>query len=362
MSYLAERWGVVPRVLPSMGREISPVHDLRSFMALRHIIRRYRPHVIHTHTAKAGTLGRLAGISMNLTRCQNPRIRLVHTYHGHVFHHYFGRGKTLFFMHIERLLGRLTDRIIVLSPLQKDDICKRYKVAREDRVRVIPLGFELSDFVKEDPGTREEMRSRFFPKGSEEILAVGIIGRLTGVKNHRMLIKAVRYLKAADIVERFKFLVIGGGELREALMKEAQALGVQDHILFTGWLRDMPSIYRALDVVVLTSLNEGTPVTLIEAMAAGVPVVATDVGGVRDLMGKTRERTSDGYDLAGHGVLVPSNDVEAFAKALRFCLEKREVAMEMAARAKEFVLERYSMDRLTRDLESLYREVLTTGG
>ena len=158
------------------------------------------------------------------------------------------------------------------------------------------------------------------------------------------------------------FLVIGGGELKDALMREAQALGVQDHIVFTGWVQDMPSIYRALDVVALTSLNEGTPVTLIEAMAAGVPVVATEVGGVGDLMGDVKKKTSDGYDLAGHGILVPSGDGEILSKALHFCLENKEVSREMAARAKEFVLERYSMDRLTRDLESLYGEVLTREG
>jgi glycosyltransferase involved in cell wall biosynthesis len=362
MSYLAGRWGVNPHVLPTMGREISPIQDLRSFKALKRTIERYRPHIIHTHTAKAGTLGRLAGITMNLRGGHDRRIRMIHTYHGHVFHHYFGKGKTLFFILIERLLGRFTDRIIVLSPLQKDDICKRYKIAREDRVRMIPLGFEVSDFARDNPGEREATRLQILSEISEDTVMVGIIGRLTPVKNHSMLLRAVRILKTENIARRFKFLLIGGGELRDALMREARVLGVQDQVIFTGWLRDMPSIYRALDVVALTSLNEGTPVTLIEAMASGVPVVATEVGGVGDLMGDVTRRVSDGYSLTAHGMMVPSNGEEALAKALRFCLENREVCKEMATRARDFVLERYSMERLTGDLESLYGEVLTIQG
>ena len=362
MSYLARMWGVNPHFLPSMGREISPIQDLRSLKALKRIIEGYRPHIIHTHTAKAGTLGRLAGLRVNLRRDQDRRIRMIHTYHGHVFHHYFGKGKTLLFILIERLLGRFTDRIIVLSPLQRDDICRRYKIAREDRVRVIPLGFELSNFDQADPGKVEEIRSQILPWSSEDTVMMGIIGRLTPVKNHSLLLKAVRRLITDNTDQRLKLLVVGGGELKDTLMRESQVLGIKDHVVFTGWLQDMPSIYRALDVVALTSLNEGTPVTLIEAMASGVPVVATDVGGVRDLMGGVKRKTSDGLILTAHGLLVPSNEEEALTKALRFYLENRVICQETAARAKAFVLERYSMARLTGDLESLYGEVLTIQG
>jgi glycosyltransferase involved in cell wall biosynthesis len=175
-------------------------------------------------------------------------------------------------------------------------------------------------------------------------------------------LKALRRLLAEHIAQRLKLLVIGGGELKDNLMRESQVLGIQDHVIFTGWLQDMPSIYRALDVVALTSLNEGTPVTLIEAMASGVPVVATDVGGVGDLMGGVKRKTPDGFSLTSHGLLVPSNGEEALTRALRFCLENREVCQDMAARARSFVLERYSMERLTGDLESLYGEVLTIQG
>lgn len=358
MSYLAREKGVKPHIIPELGREISLHNDFKAFMALRRIIKDFKPDIIHTHTAKAGTLGRLAGISLNIFRAPRIRIRLVHIFHGHIFHSYFGFLKTFIFINIEKFLAKLTDRIIVISPLQQYDICQKYRIARPEKVRRIPLGFDLSKFVNQE-NHNSSIRKRYLPYDSHNTLLVGIIGRLTPVKNHRMLLEAVRFLKDEGNVHFFKFLIVGDGELREDLMHYSRELAVEDSIVFTGWQKEMTSIYEATDIVLLTSLNEGTPVTLIESMAAGKPVVATDVGGVRDLFGVVDEKASNGFKLAQNGILVPSNRGEILASALVFLLKNKEVSKKMAKHAREFVLNRYSMERLVKDTESLYSELIS---
>jgi glycosyltransferase involved in cell wall biosynthesis len=349
MSYLAESKGVKPVVFPSLGREISVVEDARCLTKMRNVIRRFRPHIIHTHTAKAGTVGRLGGLSVNLARENRQRIRLVHTFHGHVFHDYFGSLKTRLFIEIERFLARFTDRIVVISPLQKRDICETYRIAGPDKVCVVPLGFDLSPY----------MSQAFREKGdSSGSCLVGIVGRLTHVKNHRLLLEAARDLKDHGNGEAFKFLVVGDGELRAELVRYAAELGVEKTVTFTGWKKDMPSIYGMLDAVALTSLNEGTPVTLIEAMAAGKPVIATDVGGVRDLLGAVDTHNHGGYKLAQHGILIPSGKREALTKALLFASENRGLLSRMTEQARSFVLREFCLERMTKDLDALYRELM----
>ncbi|MGD8985514.1 MAG: glycosyltransferase family 4 protein [Desulfobacteraceae bacterium] len=359
MAYFAEEKGVQPVILPKMGRDITLLGDMKSLIELRKIIKQFKPHIIHTHTAKAGTLGRLAGISFNLIRRSNVKIRLVHTFHGHIFHSYFGSLRTRLFIQIERFLSRFTDRIIVISPLQQHDMCWRYRIAPTEKVRIIPLGFDLSDFEGRE-NHRKQIRERYMLQDDQRVSLVGIIGRLTDVKNHRVLLEAAKCLKAMGKSERFKFLVVGDGELRQDLITYARELGIQNSVIFAGWQKDMPSIYEALDIVALTSLNEGTPVSLIEAMASARPVVATNVGGVRDLMGFIDEESKDGYTLAQHGILVPSGDGEVVARALSFLDENRKASKEMAERGREFVLNHYSVERLVKDIKSLYKEILSS--
>ena len=357
MAYFAEQRGVQPVILPKIGREINPLGDMKSLMDLRRIIKQFKPHIIHTHTAKAGTLGRLAGLSFNLIRRSN--VKMVHTFHGHIFHSYFGSLRTRLFIQIEKFLSRFTDRIIVISPLQQHDICWRYGIAPPEKVRIIPLGFDLSGFEGRDDH-RKEIRERYIPQEDQSVSLVGIIGRLTDVKNHRVLLEAANCLKTMGKSERFKFLVVGDGELRQDLITYARELGVLNAFIFAGWQKDMPSIYDALDIVALTSLNEGTPVSLIEAMANAKPVVATDVGGVRDLMGVFDEESKDGYTRAQHGILVPSGDGEGLARALSFLQENRKVSDVMAKRGREFVRNRYSQERLVKDIKALYKGILAS--
>jgi glycosyltransferase involved in cell wall biosynthesis len=357
MSYLASAKGIQPVLLSELGRDISPVHDLFSLKKLAELIRVFKPHIIHSHTAKAGTLGRLAGLLRNMRLSGPDKIRLVHTFHGHVFHSYFGGVKTRAFIQIERRLASFTDRIVVVSPLQKEDICGRYRIAGPEKVRTIPLGFDLSGFRYPEKG-RDAFRRRYFPTISEEVTLVGIIGRLTAVKNHRMFLETAKLLKDEGKGRLFKFLIVGDGELKPPLMRLASELGLEGSVSFSGWQKDMSAVYNGLDVVALTSLNEGTPVTLIEAMAAGKPVVATDVGGVRDLLGAVDNRDPGEYKLAENGVLIPSGDGKVLGKALCFIRENRDVSKSVANRARQFVLSRFSQERMFKDHDRLYHELV----
>jgi glycosyltransferase involved in cell wall biosynthesis len=249
-------------------------------------------------------------------------------------------------MSIERFLARFTDRIIVISATQGRDICEKYKIARSAQVRVVPLGFDLSGFV------------RLGPPPPQETFSVGIIGRLTPVKNHRMFLETVKLLKEQGMSHLFRFFLVGDGELREDLTREAVRLRIEKNVTFTGWQKEMSGAYEKLDAVVLTSLNEGTPVSLIEAMAASRPVISTDVGGVSDLLGEVDTDGGEGYKLARRGILVPSENSRAMAKALLFAFKERALANQIAERAKEHAVHKYSLHRLAGDMEALYDELL----
>jgi glycosyltransferase involved in cell wall biosynthesis len=360
MTYLAREKDIQPFVIPELGREISVVDDWKAFLAIRRIIKRFKPHIIHTHTAKAGTLGRFAAFSMNLGFGDKDKIKVVHTFHGHVFHGYFSLLKTFVFIQIERLLAKFTDRIVVISALQKRDICDRFRVVKRDKVSVIPLGFDLSGF-SDCEKYRKIMRQKYISHEPCEAFFVGAIGRLTPVKNHSLLLQALKYLNDQGKGDPFRFLIVGDGELRAELIDEALDLGVRDQVIFVGWQRDMPPIYGALDAVVLTSKNEGTPVTLIEAMASGKPVVATDVGGVRDLLGGSKRGIRGGFELARNGILVPPGDAKTFADALLFIQENREICAQMVRNSTDFAVKQYSLKRLLDDIKSLYDELIETG-
>lgn len=353
MMYLAQKQGVKPFLIPELGRKIAFSDDIQSFLKIRKIIKRFRPHIIHTHTAKAGSLGRLAALSLILlNRGRFKNMKLVHTFHGHVFQNYFNRIKTSIFILIEKFLSGFTDRIIVISPLQKKDICDKYGIAGPRKVSIIPLGFDLVPFAKAAP--QKSIRVEQLPQQSNNVLLVGIIGRLTHIKNHRTFLDAMKILKDNKNQNFFKYLIVGDGELKQELIKYVADLGIQDSVNFIGWQKDMPAVYSALDIVVITSLNEGTPVTLIEAMAAGKPVVATDVGGIRDLLGFKGNQPPGHFSIAPNGILVPSGNSAVLAKALLFILEHRDEALKMSEQAKHFVFKHYAMERLVNDMESLY--------
>ncbi|HEX8634406.1 MAG TPA: glycosyltransferase [Pyrinomonadaceae bacterium] len=376
MSYFAAGLGVVPILLPEMSREVSP-KDALAVWKLYRLLRRLRPDIVHTHTAKAGTVGRVAGLCY---RWLTPRAlvgrpracRFVHTYHGHIFHSYYGRLKTLIFLTIERLLARTaTDRIVAISQQQFQEIHGQFGVGRAAQFRVIPLGLDLEAFAGWR-GRRAAARA-VFGAGAEEVL-VGIVGRLTEIKNHKFFLEVAQtFLKrqADAAARRVRFVVIGDGHLRGELEAQARALGIAERVTFTGTRSDPENFYAALDIVALTSLNEGTPLTLIEAMANARPVVATAVGGVVDLLGEpfvsaspeTGESKTNpaaaasGYVYCEHGVRVGANDAEAFCEALRQLAGNEEFRQELGERGRAFVAEHYSKERLVRDVLNLYSEL-----
>lgn len=372
MTYFAAARGVRPVIIPEMSREVSP-QDAVTVWKLYRLLRRERPDIVHTHTAKAGTVGRAAGL---LYRWLTPaalvgrprRVRFVHTYHGHIFHSYYGELKTRLFLSIEKLLARLvSDRIVVISRQQYREIHEEFGVGRREQFRVVPLGLELSQFDAWAE-RRDAARTRF--GAGEDDLLVGIVGRLTEIKNHEMFLEAAAiYLRehaaAGGAARRVRFLVVGDGHLRMALEARAEGLGLGPEVVsFTGTLGDPENFYPALDVVALTSLNEGTPLTLIEAMANARAVIATRVGGVVDLLGETEaqlKRHESEWRLCERGVLVERGDARAFAHGLDYLIEHQGVRAELGARGREFVAREYSLARLLADVSRLYSELVAGG-
>jgi glycosyltransferase involved in cell wall biosynthesis len=322
--------------LSGLGREIRPFADLRALVGLVRLARGFRPHIVHTHTAKAGVLGRVAA---RLARV--PVV--VHTYHGHVLREYFGRLTSAVFRGIERVLARATDGLVTVSDSVKADLVEM-AIAPGDRIRVVPLGLELEPFTQDLP--RGALRAD--AGHAAEAPLVGMVGRLAPVKDVPTFLRAARLVRARRPEVRFS--LVGDGPQRASLEAEARALGLADAVCFHGWRRDLPAVYGDLDVVVNASRNEGTPVALIEALAAGRPVVATAVGGTPDVL-----------EGGTHGVLVPAQDEEALAGAIEATLATPPSAAQTAA-ARAHVLARYGVPRLLRDLSDFYHELLHARG
>ena len=362
MSYFAETMGVAPVFMPEMSREISP-KDFVTVWKLYQLFCREQPDIVHTHTAKAGTVGRIAGLFYRWLTPQTllgrPRkCKFVHTYHGHIFHSYYGPLKTRAFLTIEKILSRLaTDRIVVISEQQRTEINEQFRVGRAEKFRVIPLGLDLSVFENWQ-SRRHILRDELGLTPGD--LLVGIVGRLTEVKNHRLFLNSVLAFKKQFLPSRDRkvlFAVVGDGSLRLELQQQTDALGLHDDVVFLGSRRDMENVYPAFDMAVLTSLNEGTPLTLIEAMANGRPVISTLVGGVVDLLGPTARSSKGNYAICERGIGVPPENSEAFASALILLVHDEDLRREIGDAGLQFVNSRYSKDRLLEDVRLLYADL-----
>ena len=339
MSYVARDRGVAPTIIPELGRELSWRDDLTAFLTLVRLFRSFRPHIVHTHTAKAGAVGRLAAAVAGVP------IR-VHTFHGHVFRGYFSPLKTQAFLWIERALGRLTQAVVAISERQRRDLCEVYRIVPSTRCTVIPLGFDLAPFASCE-ARRGTLRREMGVEG--DVPLVGIVGRLVPIKDHAMFLRAARRVR--DTYPSARFVIVGDGELRPALERAVADLGLTECVHFLGWRRDLDAVYADLDVVALTSINEGTPVAVIEAMASGRAVVATDVGGVGDVVAAGRT-----------GLLVPMGDAEACADAVSRLLGDAVLRAEMGRVGRERVLARYGSERLVADVRQLYVGLLAAAG
>ena len=335
---LARAMGIEPICVNALQRRPG-LADARALLEIRRLLVEIRPHLLHTHTAKAGGIGRIASLLSGLRRTRRPR--LVHTFHGHVFDGYFGPYASGAIVMAERHLARLSDALVVVSASVKRDLTEKYRVARPEKVHIIPLGFEF-EWVRRIALCRGWLRARW--RIPLDCTVIGSVGRLTEVKNLEMTLEGFRkflhhWPRAARLV------LFGDGALRRALEQRAHQMGIGAQVHFAGWEMDRARIYSDLDVVGLSSLNEGTPVALIEAIAAGLPVVATDVGGVRDVV-------VDGLD----GELVPSGNAEAFAAALARVASRGGLpeARRRAVRCD------FSVQRLVHDTTTLYQQVLAS--
>ena len=358
MRYFADQYGITPYFIPEMSREIS-LYDAATLWKLFALFRREKPDLVHTHTAKAGTLGRVAGFFYSwltpgifLGRPRN--CKFVHTYHGHIFHSYYGPLKTRLFVLIERILARIgTHRIVVVSDQQREEICTKFRVGKPGQFRVIPLGLDLEVF---DRSSIRRGRFRQELEIDDETKLIGIVGRLTEIKNHEMFIDAVYEFRKRFDSSQVRFVIIGDGSLREHLEAKCRSLDLKSDVVFVGERNDPKYFYPALDVVALTSLNEGTPLTLIEAMANARPVISAKVGGVVDLLGPVVEEGS--VTICERGIGVSPRDVRSFCDGLYRLVTDSRLRQDLGNRGFEFVQSKYRKNRLLNDVESLYDDLL----
>jgi len=342
MGFVADELGVDVVRIEELGREISPFRDLLATMRLARVIRRERPQILHTHTAKAGAVGRLAAVLAGPAR---PPV-IVHTFHGHVLRGYFGPVRTRFFLALERWLASHTTVLIAVGPQVRDDLVA-LGVAPPERFAVIRLGIELEERVRPQDDGRAETR-RYLGVPADRFV-VGWVGRMTAVKRTDDVLESFRRLREGGVDA--SLWLVGDGPDRERLERRASELGVIRDTLFLGYQEDVAPYYAAFDALVLPSANEGTPVSVIEALAAKTPVVATRVGGVPDVVREGEE-----------GFLVDAGDTEELAERLTRLARDPALRRRLGESGRGRVLKRYAVERLLDDVDRLYAELLATAG
>lgn len=342
--YIPEGLGLKPRVLHEFQREINLKSDYKAYKEIKKIIREFKPDIVHTHASKAGAIGRLAAIDCNV-----PII--IHTFHGHVFHSYFGKLKTAFYKTIERYLAKHSTAIVGISNKQKQELSDVFHIAPKNKIHVVPLGFDLTKFTKNKEQNRKEFREKY--NVQEEQLAIGIIGRLAPIKNHSLFIEAIAFLKQNGITN-FKAFIIGDGDTRDIIMESCRINQVswsndptdEVDVIFTSWITNVEWALHGLDIVTLTSLNEGTPVSIIEAQAAGKFVVSTNVGGIEDVLHPEC------------GFLSEISDKNGFFSNLLNACSNVSILSNSSEKGEKWALEKYSYTRLVSDMRQLYAQLL----
>jgi len=345
--FLADEMGIRTISIPDMGRSIHPFKDYQAYKQVQKIIKDFKPDIVHTHAAKPGAVGRLAASSLKV-----PVI--VHTYHGHVFHSYFNPAKTKFIINTERWLAKKSDALIAISDQQKKELTEEFKIAEQDRFKIIPLGFELNKFCENQEQKRKKFRDEFRLKENE--IAIGIIGRLVPVKNHFLFLAGISHV-LKNSSKKIKAFIIGDGETRESLQQKAKEMGIScatydtadddAALTFTSWRSDIDVVNAGLDVIVLTSLNEGTPVSLIEAQAANRPIVSTRVGGISDIVIENET-----------ALLCDVNDETGFKENLLRIIEDDDLRRCLGKKSGDHVIKKFSVERLARDMANLYNGLL----
>jgi len=341
--HIPKSYGIEPILIEEMVRNPSLSSDRQAYKRLKELIHEFKPHIVHTHASKAGALGRKAADA-----CKVPVI--VHTFHGHVFHSYFGKVKTRVFKEIEKNLAKKSHAIVAISNRQRDELCEVHKICKRERTHVIPLGFDLQPFNDKRNQERDSKRKELGL--TNDTIAIAIVGRFAPIKNHDLFFDAMHKV-FAKTNKKLKLFVVGDGSERESIENQAELLNEKypDSVVLTSWITDIASFNAGIDLICLTSHNEGTPVSLIEAQAACIPVVSTDVGGVRDIV-------KDGDT----GFVVPVNDADLFSEKVLELVENEKKRQKMSQNGWTFVKDTFHYNTLASNMDVLYRELLAKNG
>jgi len=344
--YILNELGVDYINIDEMKRPISIREDIKAYKKIKRIIKEFKPDIVHTHAAKAGALGRLAAHHLKV-----PVI--VHTFHGHVFDAYFNNVQANFYKNIERYLARISTKIIAVSENQKHELADIHRIAHPDKIEVIPLGFNLDKFKTNADFKRKNFRETY--NLADDEIAIGIIGRLVPIKNHKLFLDALKQVKEISN-KKIRAFIVGDGEMKEELKSHTSLLNLdfintdgiprnneKATVTFTSWIKDVDTVLAGMDIVALTSLNEGTPVSLIEAQAANKPIVSTNVGGIKNVVAENKT-----------ALLTPNNDIDAFSAALHKMVEDDVMRMSFSKAGLDCIANKFSYQRLCGDMKALY--------
>jgi len=345
--FIVRNLGLNPITIPEMHRSINFCDDRKAYKKIKQIITDFKPDIVHTHAAKAGALGRFAAYNLKV-----PVI--IHTFHGHVFDAYFNGAKSKVYQTIEKYLAYKSTKIIAISENQKEDLAYKYKICPAHKIEIIPLGFDLTRFQENQSEKRKAFREEFNVSDNE--IAIGITGRIVPIKNHELFLQAISYIKY-NSSRKIRAFIIGDGEDRKKVEYAANALAVDyvDYtkenkkatLTFTSWRNDIDYINAGLDIVALTSLNEGTPVSLIEAQASNKAIVSTNVGGIQNIVLPNQT-----------ALLSDVRDIDKFCKNLLELVENDEKRNSFSEKGWEFVREKYHYTRLVNDMKNFYYSLL----
>ena len=337
--HILDNLGLKPIIIPEMQRSLNPYKDQIAFKKIQNIIKEFKPDIVHTHAAKAGALGRRAAYKMGVNQ-------IYHTFHGHVFHSYFGNFKTRIFKEIEKNLAKKSTKIIAISEIQKSELSKIHKICPENKIEVIPLGFDLERFNTDKDSKRKEFRKKWNLKENE--IAIGIIGRLVPIKNHKFFIDAIQeVLKNSKVPIRA--FIVGDGEEKQNIINYIKNKNLDFSLNYnpatfhlTSWIKEIDRVNSGMDIICLTSLNEGTPVSLIEAQASGKPIVSTKTGGIENIVLENKT-----------ALLSEKNDLHNFSKNLLSLVNdsnKRKLFSKFGLeKSKDF-----HYDQLVNNIKNLY--------
>lgn len=341
--HILKQYGVEPIIIPELQRNPNINSDKKAYKKLKAIIKEEKPDIVHTHASKAGFLGRRAAFSCGVKV-------VVHTFHGHVFHSYFGKLKTNAVKMVERNLAKRSTGIIAISELQKKELVEDHRICPEEKVKVIPLGFDLEKFSQNKEQSRLQVRSHYAIKDDE--VAIAIIGRLAPIKDHLFFLEVIeKLLNNNGLRHKIKVFIVGDGSERAVIQEKVNSLNSKfgETILMTSWILDIPKFNHGMDIICLTSKNEGTPVSLIEAQAAGIPVVSTDVGGVRNVI---NDEVS--------GFVIDVGDRQRFVEKLSILIENQKIRANFAREGQSWVKDKYHYARLVKDMADYYVKLLNS--